>query len=146
LFGRDELLFLNARGFPLGEDFGASAQRHRRDAHFLAANDRFQNAGHLVGLAAECAAKHALDRAGIAIDHKSGFRTHFPRLRTRIMISGQTRHMALLLPIIGPSQYLSGWNIDQRYEPPCADHDTKQRYELWAADVDKLFCLVGIFW
>ncbi len=43
------------------EAYGDAAKRHYADARMLAASQRYDNAGHLIGFAAECALKHALD-------------------------------------------------------------------------------------
>lgn len=43
------------------EAYGDAAKRHYTDARTLAAAQRYDNAGHLIGFAAECALKHALN-------------------------------------------------------------------------------------
>jgi hypothetical protein len=65
----------------VGDSFPDAARRHRSDAKHLATNQRFQNAGHLIGFAAECFAKEILEGAGIKIDKPSGFKVHFPELQ-----------------------------------------------------------------
>jgi len=44
-------------------DFKAAARRHHDDAHFLLGDNRWANADHLAGLAAECALKAIIQRA-----------------------------------------------------------------------------------
>lgn len=43
------------------EAYGDAAKRHYADARTLAAVQRYDNAGHLIGFAVECALKHALN-------------------------------------------------------------------------------------
>ena len=59
-----------------------------------------ETAGHLFGIAAECALKATLERAGIPLDRASGLRVHIPDLLTTILLSGFTRHMTGLLSIL----------------------------------------------
>jgi hypothetical protein len=58
----------------MSEFFLPSARRLRNDAQSLAEAARFQTAGHLVGLSAECAVKAVLERVGITIDAQTGYR------------------------------------------------------------------------
>lgn len=53
-------------------DFKAAARRHHDDAHFLLGDNRWANADHLAGLAAECALKAIIQCApfGAATDAK----------------------------------------------------------------------------
>lgn len=46
------------------EDFRAAAVRHYEDARALKYAGRLDNAGHLIGFAAECAIKHGIEALG----------------------------------------------------------------------------------
>jgi hypothetical protein len=124
--------------------FSDAARRHRSDAKHLAADRRFQNAGHLLGFAAECLAKEILERAGITLDKQSGFREHFPKLGNTIRINGRTRIMALLTPILQKSTFLDGWEAECRYEANVLQTDAETRFSSWHTDVDSLFKAAGI--
>ena len=128
----------------MADSFPDAARRHRSDAKHLAANDRFQNAGHLLGFAAECLAKEVLQAAGITIDKPSHLREHFPKLASEIRIQGRTRAMAMLLPILERSAFLDGWEVECRYEANILRSDAEARYHSWQADVDSLFNAAGI--
>lgn len=124
--------------------FSDSARRHRRDAQQLAAAHRFQNAGHLLGFAAECLAKEILERAGITLDKSSGLREHFPKLGERIRREGHTRVMVMLAPIVRKWAFLDGWTAETRYEADIIPADAQTRFNSWQADVDSLFKASGI--
>jgi hypothetical protein len=124
--------------------FPDSARRHRSDAKHLAANRRFQNAGHLLGFAAECLAKEILAGAGITLDKSSGLREHFPQLGNQIRRNGRTRVMTLLTPIVRRSTFLDGWTAECRYEANISQADAEIRFNSWHADVEALFKTAGI--
>jgi hypothetical protein len=126
------------------DSFPNAARRHRSDAKHLATEQRFQNAGHLIGFAAECLAKELLEGAGIKIDKTSGFKVHFPDLQHRIRMQGYTRAMVLLAPIVGKPTFLDGWTADCRYEADILQLDAQTRFNSWVADVDSLFRAAGI--
>ena len=124
--------------------FPDAARRHRSDAKHLALDRRFQNAGHLLGFAAECLAKEILAGAGITLDKTSGLREHFPQLGNQICMNGRTRVMALLMPIVRASTFLDGWKAECRYEANIFQADAETRFNAWHADVDALFKAAGI--
>jgi hypothetical protein len=128
----------------VADSFPDAARRHRIDAKRLAAARRFQNAGHLIGFAAECLAKEILEAAGITIDKPSGFREHFPMLRGAIRRDGRTRAMTVLAPIIGSQPFLDGWTAECRYENDISQVDAEVRFNSWIADVDSLFGATGM--
>ena len=124
--------------------FPDAARRHRLDAKHLAADRRFQNAGHLLGFAAECLAKEILAGAGITLNKSSGLREHFPQLGNQIWMIGHTRVMALLTPIVRDPTFLDGWTAECRYEADIFHADAEIRFNSWYADVDALFKAAGI--
>ena len=127
----------------MADFFSAAARRHRDDARHLAASDRFQNAGHLIGFAVECLTKAVLERAGIPIDTQ--YRGHFPELRGKLLNQGRTRAMRQLTPIIEDENFLQGWRADCRYEDNIPAQDAKTRYDSWLTDVDNVFRAAGIY-
>lgn len=135
---------LTCKDYIVADSFPDSARRHRSDASHLAASERFQNAGHLIGFAAECLAKNILTNAGITIDSNSPFRCHFPDLGRQIKIAPITRIGTVLAPILGPASFLDGWRAESRYEATLSPHDAKARYIRWQTDVDALFRAAGV--
>ena len=95
--------------FPRGaeslmESYEHAASRHFADAEDLAARRRLDNAGHLIGLAAECAVKHAVRRVAPNPPH-----IHFPNLTAEIRKFGGRDTVlykvrrTLSSPALGPS-------------------------------------------
>ena len=125
------------------ENFQEAAVRHRDDANRLAAGERFQNAGHLIGVAAECLAKSVLQKAGITIDKDSPYYTHFPKLAEKIRQLGQGPAMHLLAPIVAKQDFLSGWGVGTRYDGNLPAPDAEAKYRVWRLDVDSLFNAAG---
>lgn len=130
------------RGQTMADDFGQAAERHRRDAKKLAEHGRYQNAGHLIGFAAECLVKAELTRAGITIDWKSGLRCHFPALQAAISNSGYGHVMSKVSQVLAP-KFLDGWTADLRYEPNMKKADAETRWQNWHKDVDSVFKQMG---
>lgn len=129
----------------MADSFTGSAGRHRSDARHLAADRRFQNAGHLIGFAAECLVKEVLRNAGVSIGRDSPFRRHFPGLGKEIVNDARTRAIMPLQPVIeGGGQFLGGWNVNHRYEASLAEADAESRYLKWQTDVETLFVAVGV--
>ena len=128
----------------MADSFPDAARRHWSDAKQLAANDRFQNAGHLLGFAAECLAKEALQSSSIIKDTPDAKQwSHFPRLADRIRTDGRSRAMIPLLPIITNPAFLDGWQAECRYEANITRTDAEKRFHAWHADVDSLFKAAG---
>lgn len=128
----------------MSEFFLASARRLRNDAQSLADADRFQTAGHLIGLSAECTAKAVLERVGISIDAQTGYRAHFPDLGHRLRVLGRTRHMYPLLLVIRSSEFLQGWSVESRYDDDQLEPHARSAYQLWADQADRLHRLAGV--
>lgn len=94
------------------EDYGDSAARLFVDAELLYKQKRWETAGHLYGVAAECAVKAALKRGGVTIDKKSGLKTHFPALAGAVSLNAQGRHT---MTVINRPGFLDSWRVDTRY-------------------------------
>jgi hypothetical protein len=59
-------------------------------------------------------------------------------------MSGRTRVMALLIPIVQRSNFLDGWNAECRYEADILKADAEILFNSWHADVEALFKAAGI--
>jgi hypothetical protein len=103
--------------------FDQAAQRHYADAERLAADGRYDGAGHLMGFAAECAIKHALP-SGQGVPLK-----HLPELvEAAKKVFHGLKHRALYQLLAQP-EFMSGWRIDDRY---AADGSvTAAQYDRW---------------
>lgn len=100
----------------LTESYDDSAERLYLAALVLSGAGDVATAGHLYGVAAECGIKGALERAGILIDRRSGFKVHIPELINSVLLSGQTRHMISILGTLASVASLStDYKIDTRY-------------------------------
>lgn len=95
------------------EDFVSSAERHFDDGVTLLQSGRLDNAGHLFGVAGECAVK------AVCVE-ESGSRPakHFDNIPSKDLrffapanlIGRKGQRIALLLPNL-----FGGWSIEQRY-------------------------------
>lgn len=98
------------------ENYEKSALRHYRDAEHLAAAGQFDNAGHLIGFAAECAIKHSFK---ISTGGDETPRSHLPGLATamRTRFSGRNVRQAPMRTLLGVSgsSYFENWSVASRY-------------------------------
>jgi hypothetical protein len=94
------------------EDYGDSAGRLFVDAETLYKQNRWETAGHLHGVAAECAVKATLERGGVTIDWSSGLRKHFPNLISAILLKAQGRHT---MTVFTRQSFLDSSKVDTRY-------------------------------
>lgn len=108
------------------QDFQAAAERHYRDAELLAAGNRWPNADHLAGFAAECALKEMLLRflgaqatGGRPYSMVNGAKQehgHLPGLWTQVvaLLAGrQSSPTTVLLLMNNPYQ---DWSVNDRYQ------------------------------
>lgn len=98
------------------ENYAQASVRHYIDAKKLADTGRFDNAGHLVGFAAECAIKHAFD---ISVRTSASPKVHLPELAKAALKRMKSRNpasspMQSLLSQIG-SGYFQNWTVESRY-------------------------------
>lgn len=112
------------------EAYAVAASRHFADAERLARDQRYDNAGHLVGFAAECALKHAYD---ITEPDEASPRVHLPDLAAAIRRRVRSRNprQQALRSLLGQTQngFFSDWQVSARY----GDDGTVSRamYERW---------------
>lgn len=94
------------------EDYVGAAIRHFRDAELLKISGRLDNAGHLVGFAAECAIKHKIESLG------TGGRSpdlHLPHIlpAARNRLGGRVGYSGMY--DIVKSDIFREWAVDHRY-------------------------------
>ncbi|UEM24772.1 HEPN domain-containing protein (plasmid) [Skermanella mucosa] len=116
----------------MAEDYESSALRHFRDAEVLAGKECYDNAGYLIGFAAECAVKSALLSFNLADKphHK-----HFPEIRDiALKMFASRRDSAMHVTL--RSAFLEGWQIHQRYEVTNSIDNGK--YQSWKRDAQRI--------
>jgi hypothetical protein len=101
-------------------NFSASAQRHYSDGLLLSEQDRLPGADHFFGIAAECAIKTVLERAGLLTLDDSGkpnrpYYKHCPDIWDEYAVAhGQDASLRRLpLPPVNP--FSRTWHINDRY-------------------------------
>ena len=121
----------------MDENYEQAAVRHFNDAEHLAAEGRHDNAGHLIGFAAECAIKHAV----AALGHDSE-RLHLPALVGSAQRHLRGRRGELMRKAIGGSAFFDGWRVSRRYEP---DGSTSaEQYGLWRTSASRALGAAGL--
>jgi hypothetical protein len=106
-------------------DFKAAARRHYRDAQFLMGGERWPNADHLGGMAAECALKAILlGYFGVALNQKDipvygqppKKLGHVNHLWTELsqVVSGRAIGPAFTALLAGPEPFAT-WDVTDRY-------------------------------
>lgn len=108
------------------ENYGAAALRHYTDAKLLASNERYDNAGHLVGFAAECSIKDVFQLSG------SGRFLHLPKLLDAVMRQVQGRNprhegMRVILTLLQTA--FNDWDVSLRYHDDGIDKGTYEKWE-----------------
>lgn len=116
----------------MNENYASAASRHFEDAELLASHERFDNAGQLVGLAAECALKHAWQQWQPA----TLCREHFPSLRDKALKSLSCQRSRPMLTVLKMPNLLLDWEIELRYNKTgiC----TREQWEGWKKDAQRL--------
>jgi hypothetical protein len=123
----------------MGEPYSEAAVRHFEDAEQLAAHNRFDGAGHLIGFAAECAVKLSVEalRPGANAPH-----LHFPDLieRAKRILHGRRKHSMLIL--LSRESFMRGWNVAHRYSDDGAVSET--HYRAWRTDATRALGAAGL--
>jgi hypothetical protein len=111
--------------------YNEAALRHYTDAERLAADERFDNAGHLIGFSAECAIKYAF--AMTEVDDESP-RVHLPILVNRVLkkIKNKNPREVPLLHVLMETRdgFFHDWRVAARYDADgCIDKPTYRKWE-----------------
>ena len=125
----------------LMESFEHAARRHFADAEDLADRQRLDNAGHLIGLAAECAVKHAVRHVT-----PNPPRIHFPELTAGIrQLGGRNPAVSKIRRALSPPAHGSvfdDWSIAMRYG---ADgHVVDAQYRKWKVAAGQIMSAASI--
>jgi HEPN domain-containing protein len=91
------------------ESYKDAATRHYEDAVVLRQASKFDNAGHLIGFAAECAIKHAISTFSSSSGRPKG---HFPEF-----LNIARKHLDKRSPMYNllQTELMTGWKVDRRY-------------------------------
>jgi hypothetical protein len=125
----------------MARDYAQAALRHYEDAESLAALGRYDDAGHLVGLAAECALKHGA--SGYIRPPNSEIDGHLPPVKWQIrqILDGRNVRGPLLAFVMN-QRHFTDWHVNHRYE---ADgHVDRPKYEKWRDSTKLAFKIVSL--
>ena len=122
-------------------DYKQSAVRHFYDAELLAASGRYDDAGHLMGLAAECALK--LGAQGFTQPSNQEIDGHLPGVKRTIrsILDGRSAK-GPLLALVGRSDFFQNWAVNDRYKSD--GHVEKPTYDNWKASTKLAFGIVKL--
>lgn len=124
------------------EQYDAAAKRHFADAERLAGASQYDNAGHLIGFATECALKHHF---GVTANAPSP-RTHLPDLAKTMRKRLEARDprqaaMRSMLDMYAGS-FFDGWDVNSRYSSNGAI--TEQIYIKWRDQTRRTLGAAGL--
>ena len=109
-------------------DMNDAATRHYHDGRKLLDDNRIDNAGYHFGLAAECAIKSLLQRAGVRDDDLAQWQ-HFPDLKLVALQSIHGRSAAPVRRLIERDNFMQRWAISMRYaKTGSIDRPTAERW------------------
>jgi hypothetical protein len=115
-------------------DYESAAIRHLSDAELLRSAGMGDNAGHLVGFAAECAIKHRITALHPAKDSPHG---HFPDLITIARKHLGPRGANTAMFDILKNEIFKDWHVNRRY---CTSGETtQQELDAWFQTTKRLF-------
>lgn len=129
----------------MSEKYDEAALRHSEDAKILASKQRFDNAGHLIGFAAECAIKFAVN-----LPDEDRY-NHLPKIAglakkalKKICGRNETPLLNLLNQTINSTQnqFFDDWRVDHRYS--ASGMVTREMYMKWNILADRTLLAAGL--
>lgn len=122
----------------MSEDYESAAIRHFEDATTLKAVGRFDNSGHLLGFAAECAIKH-----GMASIRPSGKlpQSHIPSLIAAARTHIGPRSCSSMFYVL-KGDIFKGWHVSHRYAKT-GNTDTDE-LGAWFVTTKRLFAAANL--
>lgn len=122
------------------ESYDSAALRHYNDAKFLNSSGKLDNAGHLIGFAAECAIKYKISTLPSSQDNPHG---HFPSLLiiARKHLTQRSGHTTSMLNFL-KSDILHGWTVNRRYDKTGAT--SQDELDKWIAETGRLFACANL--
>ncbi len=120
------------------ENYKSSALRHFSNALVLQMAKEFDNAGHLLGLAVECAIKNKCNLSRQDFSKGDG---HLPNLLIIAKKNLNHRSDSSLISVLNKN-VMNAWNINDRY---CTTGDTsEEQVRKWVEDAKLIFRNTGI--
>ncbi|WP_250518938.1 hypothetical protein [Caballeronia sp. ATUFL_M1_KS5A] len=121
------------------EDYKSAAIRHLHDATALRDSGSLDNAGHLIGFAAECAIK-------LKISTLSGS-AEAPHCHLPALLDIARKHLGSRANYSGMYDIVKGdifksWNVNRRYA--ASGHTTNEELEEWFSTTRRLFAQAQI--
>lgn len=124
----------------MAENYESAALRHFEDAMALKYSGRPDNAGHLIGFAAECAIKHKMVSLRST---KNAPNVHFPDLliAARKQLGARSNFTVSMFGILKPDIF-AGWHVNRRYD----ETGSTGAAELteWFKTTQRLFATAGL--
>jgi HEPN domain-containing protein len=118
----------------VAENYKSAALRHFDDATTLRTAGRVDNAGHLIGFAAECAIKHRIVSMHPEINAPH---LHFPELLSvaKKQLGPRSKYTSMY-DVLKPAVFM-GWHVNHRYDETGSTSETD--LSRWFIDTTKLF-------
>ncbi|EPE7165733.1 hypothetical protein ACSMAE_003093 [Cronobacter sakazakii] len=120
------------------ENYYDSAVRHYLDAKRLQDAGSSDNAGHLIGFAAECAIKYKIHTLTPTVDNP---RVHLPDIVNAAIKRLQSRSEQSMLSLLKRG-ILSGWDVNKRYHSN--GHVLNSELSQWITDTRRLLATANI--
>ena len=126
-------------GESLAEDYESAASRHFEDATSLREAGRPDNAGHLIGFAAECAVKYRISSLRPGTNSPQG---HFPEILIAARKHlGQRSSYTSMYDIL-KGDIFRGWHVNRRYDETGGTN--LDDLEAWFKVTKRLFATAGL--
>lgn len=123
----------------MAEDYESAAARHFQDADLLKTAGKLDNAGHLIGFAAECAIKHKMTSLHTISGSPHG---HFPDI---LIIArkhlGQRAGYTSMFDVI-KAEIFVGWNVNRRYSK--TGNTSEAELNAWFSATKRIFATAGL--
>lgn len=122
------------------ENYKEAAIRHLKDSEMLFTSNAFDNAGHLIGFAAECAIKYKIDITGVGDDNP---KLHFPTIvmAAKKRLTGRA-NTSIHQILSSKKPILDGWDVNSRYYSDGVLQ--KDSVAEWIKETKRLFATAGI--
>lgn len=117
------------------EKYDSAAIRHFEDAELLKDSGKLDNAGHLIGFAAECAIKHRIStlNSNTIVPHG-----HFPDIliAARKHLGQRSNYTTTMFDIL-KGDIFSGWHVNRRYYQ--TGNTTMPEIDAWFKATKRIF-------
>lgn len=116
------------------DDHKSAALRHFADAKMLNDAKRHDNAGHLIGFAAECAIKYQLS----TLSQPQEVSVHLPTLllTARKHLGARSSYSVSMFEVV-KADILAGWDVNRRYHG--TGHTSAEEVARWIKETQRLF-------